>query len=299
MAKKRIVGLLLSFVMALGITLFSHEIKREGYLVNADGDELVGTPEVGWNNVDYSANDGRNWVPNKDDKGVPQEGYCLLPLYPANIASNTYVDENLLTANVTGCNVGDHILINGVECQNVSDVIIYCYPQNGFFLYVPHNSVAFSDEYEYVTIEVLEGMSIDGTAQVVATRFEYRGTLGSYDQWQVNPAPIEKKQAEFNSISWNNMDFSYTLNQEWCGDLEANGAPSNGYCILAFFNEVGKTYQETVIGDLTMTGRGVIGKGFNIDNKVKVNGVNMLILLMLNAIYFHNMGCSFIFQKLR
>ena len=276
MAKKRIFGLILSSVVTIGVMLFSHATPKDGYVVKADGNELVGTPTIGWNNVDYSLNMSLSWAPHVDEVGIPQQGYCLLPLYPSDIAASVKYDENLLTANIPGCNVGNHILINGIESQNVEDVIIYCYPTTGFFIYVPHSSVAFSDEYEYVTIEVLEGMSIDGTAQTVATRFEYRGILGSHGKWEVNPTPIEKVNGEFSKIDWNNKDFSYTTGDEWAGELSPSGSPVNGYCVLAFFNEEGKTYNESVIGDMMTKGRGVIGKGLNADTKIKVNGVNIV-----------------------
>ena len=269
---KRITKLLISSFIAFGVMLFSNMPKNDVIKVNAD--ELVDTPTVGWNNVDYSKD--LNWVPFTNESNIPQQGYCLLPLYPSNIASNTYYSENLITSNMEGCNVGDHILINGIESRNVAGAVIYCYPQDGFFLYVPHSSVNFSEEYEYVTVEVLEGMSIDGTAQTVATRFEYRGLLGSYDHWEVNPEPVEKIKGEFERIDWNNVDYSYTVHGEWGGELTPSGAPRDGYCLLAFFKEEGKTYDESTIGDVTMTGRGVIGQGLNVDYKVKVNGVNII-----------------------
>ena len=274
MAKKRIIGLILSSVLTLGIALFSHTQKSNDFIAQAE-DELVGTPtSIAWNNVDYSHE--LEWTPYINDNGVPQQGYCLLPLYPSTLSSSTYTSESLTTANIPGCNVGDYILINGVASKNVTGAVIYGYPDNGFYLYVPHSSVNFSDEYEYVTVEVLEGMSIDGTARTVATRFEYRGLLGSYGNWQINPEPVEMVQGEFSKIDWNNIDYSYTIHQEWAGELTPSGAPRDGYCLLAFFNEVGKTYSESVIGDSITTGRGVIGIGLNVDYKVKVNGVNIV-----------------------
>ena len=274
MAKNRFVRLLLSSMMPLGVALFCHANNSNDVLVRADGTELVGTPEVGWNNVDYSKE--LNWVPNRNENGVPTEGYCILPIYPSNISAAEYTSENLLTANIPGCNVGDYILINGVASKNIPNVVIYGYPQNGFFLYVPNDSISHSDEYAHVTINVLEGMSIDGTAQTVATRFEYRGLLGSYGNWQVNPEPEVRIKGEFSKIDWNNVDYSYTMHQTWAGELMPNGAPMFGYCLLAFFNEEGKPYSESVIGDVTMTGRGVIGMGLNADYKIKVNGVNII-----------------------
>lgn len=274
MIRKRSVGLILSSFMALGVLLFSQTSKNNDFAAEADG--LVGNPSISWNNVDYSYTLSKDWVPNKNQSGVPLEGYCILVQYESNIASSTYVDENLLTANIAGSNIGDHILINGVEAQNVDDVQIYCFPQNGFFLYVPNSSITFSDEYEYATIEVLEGMSIDGTVQVVGNRFEYRGILGSFNKWEIDPEPIVKIKGEFNSINWNNKDFSFAANQEWCGELMPNGSPKNGYCLLAFFNEEGKTYSESIIGDVTTYNRGVIGIGLNADYKIKVNGVNIV-----------------------
>ena len=274
MARKRIVGLLLSSIVALGVMLFSNISNSNPQAAFAT--DLVGTPEVSWNNVDYSRGISKEWAPNVNDLGIPQNGYCLLALYPSNISANTYVDENLLTASVSGCNVGTHVVVNGVQSQNVVGAQIYCYPKNGFYIYVPYSSVAFSDEYEYVTVEVLEGMSIDGSAQTVATRFEYRGLLGSFGNWQVNPEPVVRKNGQFSKIDWNNVDYSYTLHQSWCGDLTPVNSPANGYCLLAFFNEEGKTYSESVIGDVTTTGRGVIGIGLNVDRKVKVNGVDII-----------------------
>ena len=157
MARKRFVRLLLSSFVALGVALFCHA-NNDDVVVRADGTELVGTPEVGWNNVDYSKE--ANWVTNRDQNGIPLEGYCLLPIYPSNITSQFYTDENLLTANIPGCNVGDYILINGVASKNVEGVVIYGYPLDGFFIYVPHSSITFSDEYAHLTINVLEGISI-------------------------------------------------------------------------------------------------------------------------------------------
>ena len=275
MAKRRIVGLIFSSIIAIGAMVFSHAPKDNNYIVHAE-EQLVGTPEISWNNVDYSSGMSQDWCPDKNNLGVPQSGYCLLALYPSEIASTTYTSENFLTANIPNCNVGDYILINGIPSKNVTDVIIYGYPQKGFFLYVPHHSVNFCDEYEYVTIEVREGMSIDGTARTEATRFEYRGLLGSFNNWQVNPEPIEKVQGEFTKIDWDNMDFSFGLEQQWCGELMPNGAPKDGYCLLAFFNEIGKNYKDSEIGDVMTNGRGVLGIGLNADYKIKVNGVNII-----------------------
>lgn len=272
MAKKRIVGLILSSFLAVGALLFSHSSRNNDVIAKAD--DLVGTPEVSWNNIDWSPEMGESWVPNIDSNKVPQSGYCLLALYPEHISLSNHTDENLITSSLEGCNVKTHVLINGVQSQNVDDVIIYAYPENGLFIYVPHSSIAFSDEYEYLTINVLEGMSIDGSAQTVATRFEYRGLLGSSGNWLVNPEPIEKVKGEFHSISWNNVDYSYDL--DWCGGIAPSGAPENGYCLLAFFNEEGKTPEESTIGTTYTQGRGVIGLGYNADYKIKVNGVNII-----------------------
>ncbi len=290
--KKRFLGIILSSFLALGAMIFSHNQNNSGSIAKAD--DLVGTPTVSWNNADYSAGlGGEVWSPNTNSNGVPQEGYCLLAQYPSDISATTYTTQNLISAGITGCNVGDYVLINGVASKNVTGVIAKCYPVNGIFIYVPHSSVAFSDEYEYVTIEVLEGMSIDGSAQTVATRFEYRGLLGSYGKWEVNPAPIEKINAQLAKIDWNNMDYSFTLGQEWCGELLPSGAPKNGYCLLAFFNEEGKSYSESSIGDVTMTGRGVLGIGLNADYKIKVNGVNIIDVADSKCYIFPTYGLFF------
>ena len=45
---------------------------------------------------------------------------------------------------------------------------------------------------------------------------------------------------------------------------------------MAFFNEEGKSYKDSSIGDIKTTGRGTIGIGLNVDYKVKVNGVNIV-----------------------
>ena len=76
--KKRIFGVILSSFLALGVMFFSHVQNNSGSLVHADND-LVGTPSVSWNNVDYSAGLGGDvWSPNTNSNGVPQEGYCIL-----------------------------------------------------------------------------------------------------------------------------------------------------------------------------------------------------------------------------
>jgi len=275
MVKKRIEKLILSFFVSLGAVLFLN-VSNNNDIVSVQANELVDTPIVSWNNIDYSHEFA--WVPNTNSSGIPQEGYCLLALYPENIGTTSYTEENLLHANIVGCNVGDHILINGVNANEVDELIIHCYPENGLFLYIPQSSVAFSDEYEYVTVEVLEGMSIDGSAETVSTRFEYRGLLGSHGNWQVNPAPIEKIKGEFVKIDWNNRDYSVSTatGLGWCGELNSNGSPENGYCLLAFFAEEGKSYSDSIIGDVTTTGRGVIGQGLDVDHKVKVNGVDIV-----------------------
>ena len=273
MKKKGIVGLILSSILTLGVMLFSSTSNNRS-LLETKADGLVGEPTVNWNNIFWG--DPFNWKPEttpiSETGGVPTQGYCLLATYNADIANQVYTTQNLLTSGISGCNVADHILINGVQCQNVSGTAIYCYPQTGLFIYVPHNSVAFSDDYEYVTIQVTEGTSIDGTVQLVGTRFEYRGTLGSYGNWQINPEPISRTLAEFSSIVWNNHDFNY----EWCGELLPNCAPKYGYCIIAGFKEPGKTMNDSVIGDIYTKGRGVLGIGLNVDYKVKINGVNII-----------------------
>ena len=208
MANKKTIKLVLSSFIALGVMVFSHISNNSINEMHAD--ELIGTPSVSWDNIDYAG-----FGPHEVG-GIPQEGYCVLVQYPSDISSTLYTTQSLLTMDVPGCNVKDHILINGVESQNVEDTIIYCYPYNGLYIYIPHNSITFTDEYENVTIDVLEGMSIDGSVQTVASTFEFRGLIRSMGGWLVNPAPIEKIQGEFTRIDWNNQDYSYTLKEEWC-----------------------------------------------------------------------------------
>ena len=85
-------------------------------------------------------------------------------------------------------------------------------------------------------------------------------------------------QFEFDSIAWNNIDYSADTSggRIWTGDVNANGSPKNGYCILAFFKEQGKTAQQSYIGEVNTSGRGLIGKGDSVDTKVKANGVNIV-----------------------
>lgn len=300
MMKKRFLGLIFSAFIAFGTLMFSLTANKDIKASKADYEHLVDTPEIGWNNVDYSINTPNHWAPDTNENGVPQNGYCLLPLYPEDISTVERIEDNLLNLDIEGCNVKDHILINGVESQYVDDVIIYAYPKNGFFIYVPYSSISFSDEYDYLTIDVLEGMSIDGSAYTVATTFEYRGLLRSFGKWEINPEPIEKKNGSFSKIDWNNVDFSYTIKDEktgkpaeWTGDLLANGAPENGYCLLAFFHEEGKEYADSVIGDVTITENGVIGLGLNVDYKVKVNGVNLIDVLDAKCYLFPKYGLFF------
>ena len=264
MAKKRIVGLILSSFIAFGVMLFFDISKKDSGVASVSADELVGTPSVSWNNIDYAG-----FGPNEVG-GVPQEGYCVLAQYPSNISNTLYTTQSLTALNVAGCNVKDHILINGIESQNVEDTIIYCYPYNGIFVYVPQSSVIVGD-YIFLTIDILEGTSIDGSAETVATKLEFRGTIGAHGGWQVNPTPAERINGEYNDILWNNIDYS-----SFAPNKNQNGIPQEGYCVLASFNEEGKTPANSTIGGVLVSGRGVIGKGYNVDYKVKVNGVNLV-----------------------
>lgn len=269
--KSRIIKFALSLCLTLGVMFFSNALVKDDNAQAVKADELVGTPEVSWNNVDFTS--GHVWASPTNDLGVPQQGYCLLALYPSDISIAAHTENNLVNDDLTGCNVGDYILINGSKSKDLEGVVVYCYPTNGLFIYVPHSSVTFSEQYEYLTVVILEGMSIDGSIQTVGTRFEYRGLLGSHGKWEINPDPIEKVNAEFTSINWNNRDFTYG---EWTGDLTVLGTPVNGYCMLAFFNEKGKSYKDSAIGDIINSGRGAIGIGANADYKIKVNGVNII-----------------------
>ena len=288
MTKKRIFGLALSLLVTLGIAFFSQTSKNNDFeIAHADG--LVGNPTISWNNIDYSRG-SQNFVdvvePIRDAEGkptnggIPTDGYCLLVQYSSNIATVIHDTQNLIGSGITGCNVGDYILINGQACKNISNTLVYGYPLNGLFIYVPYTSVVFSDTYEYLTINILDGLSIDGSASVAGAKFEYRGLLGSHSRWVMNPSPAQIKKVEFDSLPlyWNNVDLSYSLevNGWWTGELAVSGSPKNGYCFLAFFKENGKTAEQSRIADVYHIGRGIIGKGSNIDRKVKINGVDVV-----------------------
>lgn len=279
MAKKRISYLILSILVSGCASLFLSNKKNDVSSVKAEETPLVEVDRVEWNNVDYSQLSGTSttpWTGNVDSNGVPQDGYCILPFYKSNIAASAITNQNLLDAEISGSNVGEYILINGIEAKNIDNALLYIFPQNGFFLYVPVTSITFTSEYEYLTIDVLDGTSFDGSVSLKGCRFEYRGILRSHGNWKINPEPIEKKQVEFNSFLWNNVDYSPNSGLHWCGELNALGAPINGYCFLAGFNEVGKTMEETSIGDTIITGRGILGIGLNVDSKIKVNGINIV-----------------------
>lgn len=264
MAKRKAIRFILSSFLALGFALFSG-VKNNDYSVSkADDVDLVGTPDILWNNV--VEDNSFVWSPTVDANKIPQQGYALLAKYPTRIAENTHYDANLVNSNITGCNVSDHILINGVQSRNVPGVTIYCYPEDGLFIYVPKNSFNLSDDYQYLTIQIVEGLSIDGSAFIGANVFEFKGSLGTTGNWQI--------KGEFTLISWNNVDYSYK-NGDWCGDLMSNQSPEHGYCLLVFFNEVGKASEKSKIGTVNTTGRGVIGHGLDVDHMVKANGVNI------------------------
>lgn len=288
MAKKRIFGLVLSLFVTLGVVFFSRTSKNNDFEA-VYADTLVGNPSIGWNNIDYSRGtmdfvDEVEPMLDAEGKptnaGVPINGYCLLVLYESNIASNLHNTQNLVGSGLAGCNVEDYILINGQACKNVSNTLVYGYPLNGLFIYVPYSSITFSNTYEYLTINILQGLSIDGSASVVSSKFEYRGLLGSHSRWVINPSPITIKKVEFDSLPlyWNNVDLSYAIpeNGWWTGELAVSGSPKNGYCFLAFFKEEGKVAEESHIADVYHIGRGIIGKGSNIDRKVKINGVDAI-----------------------
>lgn len=282
MAKKRISYLILSILVSGCASLFLSNKKNDVSSVNAEETPLVEVDHVEWNNCDYSKTSGVSltpWSGNVDENFVPQDGYCILPFYKSNIATTTIYDQNVLESSITGCNIGDYFLINGIEAKNVDDVIVYIFPQNGFFLYVPTTSITFTSEYEYLTIDVLDGASFDGSAYLKGCRFEYRGLLKSHGNWQINPEPIEKKQAELHHIEWNNLDYSQLSGLSktpWTKRISVEGFPLDGYCILPMFNEIGKDLDKTVIGDEFVSGRGVLGIGLEVDHKIKVNGQNII-----------------------
>ena len=226
MMKKRIASIILSTIVTFGVMLFSNNFRNSNSLSEVHAEELVSNPSVSWNNLDYSGN--LNFTPHLNEQRIPQQGYCLLVEYEKSIASDTHYFKNLLNDNVEGCNVGDYILINGTPSKNVNGVIIYGYPLNGLYIYVPFSSVTLSGEYEYLTINVLEGMSIDGTAHTIATRFEYRGLPRSHSRWEINPEPLKRVEGEFAGIGWNNRDYSFQMGEAWSDELNGVGAPKNG-----------------------------------------------------------------------
>ena len=89
MAKKRIFGLALSLFITMGIVFFGHTSKNSNPIEATYADTLVDVSSISWNNVDYSSGMGQDWVPNKSGN-IPQEGYCLLPLYKSNITMKIF-----------------------------------------------------------------------------------------------------------------------------------------------------------------------------------------------------------------
>ncbi len=288
MKKRNILTIALSLLMTFSASFVLTNNKKSEPL-ETQATDLIGGAKVEWNNVDYA----RLGPGPFNESGVPTQGFCILVLYSSNIASKAYSDVNLITAGVAGCNVTDHILINGINCSEVTDVFVCGYPQNGFYVYVPRSSITLGEEYDYLTIDVLEGMSIDGTYQVEGNSFEYRGPLGTFGNWQKDPEPIIRVESEFDKIEWDNRDYSPTMSQAWAGELGDDAAPLNGYCLLSFFHEVGKSYEETVIGSTVNTGRGLIGNGDPVDHLIKVNGVNIVDVADSKCYLFPKYGLFF------
>ena len=270
MKKRNIITLGLSFLMTISACFVANnQTKTNNKISEVSATNLVGGASITWNNCDFSG-----FAPNVVDT-VPQDGFSLLVQYENDISATTYTDKNLITAGVAGCNVADHILVNGEPCSEITDAFVYCFPTNGFYIYVPRASITLGEEYDYLTIEVLDGLSIDGSVQVEGNSFEYRGPLKTFGNWLKDPEPIIKIDGEFDHIEWDNRDYSPTMSQSWTGELSTDAAPLNGYCILAFFNEPGKTPIESEIGTMVTTGRGVVGNGDPVDHKIKINGVNI------------------------
>lgn len=276
MKKRNIITFVLSLLMTISTAFVLNSVKSNTEVQETKAETVLSTPKIEWNNVDY-----KKWAPNLDDLGVPQEGYVLLVTYEGNLSSATITDKNLINAGLSGCNVNDHILINGVKSEEIANAFVYCFPQNGIFIYVPNASITMTAQYEYPTIEFLEGMSIDGSATTIASRFEYRGALKSFGNWKLNPEPIVREKAEFNKIEWNNVDYS-----KWCPNCSDAGIPQEGYVFLAFFNEPNKTPDKSVIGDTNHTGRGVIGNGGLADHMIKANGVD-IVDVANSAVYIY------------
>ncbi len=185
--------------MTLGALAFSRVSKKEESIANAI--TTVGTPNVEWNNIDYVG-----WAPGLNANNVPTAGYVLLLLFPSNISNTLFTDRNLINGGVSGCNVGDYVLINGVQSKNVSGAIIYCYPFNGLYVYLPSGAVPAGS---YPTVSVLEGMSIDGSAHTGASTFVFKGGLGDILCWSY----VEESPALTLSgiaAGWNNDTFPTT-----------------------------------------------------------------------------------------
>ena len=72
MIKSKIVKLVLSSFITLGVMLFSNSFNDVSKVV---ADELVETPSVSWDNIDYAG-----YGPHEIN-GIPQQGYCVLFQY--------------------------------------------------------------------------------------------------------------------------------------------------------------------------------------------------------------------------
>lgn len=276
MVKNKSFLILLTSLLSLGGLLFGAN-NEKGNTVSSAETTFVKLDKIEWNNQDYSYSIKKTWVEDINDDFVPLSGYCILVLYKSNISKNTYVDTSLLEMSVAGCNVNDHVLINGTKAEDVEDVKIYCFPEYGLFIYVPAKSIELNETYTFPTINILEGMTVDGTGYTEATRFEYRGIIGNQGKWEINPEPVEDRLVSYHKIEWNNIDYSDDGGKTpWVEKRDPSRSPSEGYCILIGFKEEGHDFGEPIFNATYFHGRGLLGLGYNIDTKIKVNGVGLI-----------------------
>ena len=102
--------------------------------------------------------------------------------------------------------IGRRLLINGVPCKDISGAMVGSYLTPQFlYIYFPDSSIAYSNEYDRPTIEILEGCLFYNYI-LPSIKLEFADVLGVTNKWQVAP---EATMTTFLQIDWNNTDYGY------------------------------------------------------------------------------------------
>lgn len=157
---------------------------------------------IAWNNRDYWGK-----APDLNDGGIPQNGYIVALLYSENIGPGSdQAGTNDVNMANDSYDIGRSLLINGVPCKDISGAMVgsYLTPQY-LYIYFPDSSIAYSNEYDRPTIEILDGCLFYNYI-LPSIKLEFVDVLGVAGKWQTSPVA---NTTSFAQIDWNNTDYDF------------------------------------------------------------------------------------------